>query len=148
MRSTLRLLFIFSFAVVGACRARDTPPVAPEAAVQKQLWDARRPADYRVTFSRVCFCVGPRGPVVIEVRGGRITSARYAEGGAAIPSEEWLHLLTVDAVFERIAEGMRNGQPVTAEYHPTLGYPTRAEVGTLANDAGTRYELSDLEPLR
>jgi hypothetical protein len=82
------------------------------------------------------------------VRGDRITSARYAEGGAAIPSEEWSHLLTVDGVFERIAEGLRNGRPVAAEYHPTLGYPTSAEVGTLANDAGTRYELSELEPLR
>ncbi|HEU0051744.1 MAG TPA: DUF6174 domain-containing protein [Longimicrobium sp.] len=150
MRSIFRTLFVASLVLAGACRTpspADAPaPLPAEAAAHRRTWEAARPAAYVFTYERMCFCVGPRGRVIVEVRGNEIVGARFAEGGAAVPREEWEGLLTVDGAFQRIAEAARSGQALKVEYDATLGYPTRVEIGSLAADAGINYILGDLRP--
>ncbi|HEX8393724.1 MAG TPA: DUF6174 domain-containing protein [Longimicrobium sp.] len=137
--------------VVHAAPANE-PGVTP-AATQSSLdqararWRAAGITSYRVHVERSCFCRG-REPVDVEVRNGAVTSVRITETGAEAPREQWEWTPSIDAMFTQMSEALRAGTEVRAEYHPTLGYPTVAVIGTLANDAGTQYNYTSLTPLR
>jgi hypothetical protein len=102
--------------------------------------------DYRFVLTRDCFCLG-RGPVVVTVRDGRVAETRDPQTGQPVSTDQAIGVMTIDELFDRIAEAQANGEYTDVEYHPTLGYPTVAEIGTLANDAGTRYHVSDVTRL-
>lgn len=130
----------------------DEPGVTPLAQQStldqaRARWRAAGITSYRVHVERSCFCLG-REPVDVEVRSGAVTSVRITETGAEAPREQWELRPSVDALFARMEAALRAGTEVRAEYHPTLGYPTVAVIGTLANDAGTQYSYSNVTPLR
>jgi hypothetical protein len=133
--------------VLAAC---DTPtgttaPVPGEPSVQRQLWEQQGIDDYRFVFGRTCFC--EELPLVrVYVRDGQVAAVREVQTGRALPREHWIGVPTVEDVFDSIAQAQANGEPAEAEFHPTLGYPMRATLGTLANDAGVAYFLDRLEP--
>jgi hypothetical protein len=120
---------------------------AGDGSASRQLWERQGIDDYRYTYSVVCFCP-ERGPVRVTVRDGRVAEVQAADPNARVAGGAQLQVLTVDEVFDRIEEAEANGTFTKIEYHPSLGYPTSAEIGTLANDAGTVYMISELEPLR
>jgi hypothetical protein len=120
--------------------------VSGDAAQQRALWDAQDVDDYRFAYHRVCFCM-QRGTVQVTVRDGRVTDVRQVGSGWPVPRDAWGEFLTVDALFQEIAEAQARGEYTAATYHPTLGYPVEADVGTLANDAGVRHILSGLKPI-
>lgn len=120
--------------------------VAGDVSQQRGVWDAQDLDDYRFAYSRVCFCV-QRGTVQVTVRDGRITDVRQVESGQAVPREAWGEFPTVDVLFEQIAEAQSRNEYTALKFHPSLGYPVDAEIGTLANDAGVRHMLSGLTPI-
>jgi len=122
------------------------PGQTGDLAAARARWQARKPASYAYSFSVTCFCIH-RGEYAVEVRDGRITSLRTADTGAAVPEDRAQYILTVDALFDRIATASREGTPVRATYDAALGYPVEAEVGLLANDSGTLYRITSLRPL-
>ncbi len=118
--------------------------VAGNPAQQRTAWEAQAIDDYRFAYSRVCFCL-QRGTVRVTVRDGRVTDVRQVKTGLQVPRESWGEFLTVDGLFDEIAEAQARSEYAAATFHPTLGYPVEAEIGTLANDAGVRHLLSGLE---
>ncbi|HST59310.1 MAG TPA: DUF6174 domain-containing protein [Longimicrobium sp.] len=120
--------------------------VAGDAPQQRGVWDAQDIDDYRFAYSRVCFCP-QRSTVQVTVRDGRVTDVRQVNNGRPVPRENWVEFLTVDALFDAIAEAQARSEYTALKFHPTLGYPVEAEIGTLANDAGVRHLLSGLEPI-
>jgi hypothetical protein len=126
---------------------RPVAGVAGDVAQQRQLWERQGIDDYRVAYSRVCFCL-QRGTVQLTVRDGRITDVRQVESGQPVPGEAVGEYPTVERLFDAIADAQARGDYTAVTYHPTLGYPVEAEIGTLANDAGTRHTLSGLVPIR
>jgi hypothetical protein len=112
----------------------------------RQLWERQGIDAYRYTYSAVCFCP-ERGPVRVTVRDGQVVEVQSAQENARVAGSAQLQVLTVDQLFDRIEEAKANGTYTRVEYHPRLGYPLSAEIGTLANDAGTQYLISDLAPL-
>ena len=119
--------------------------VAGNTAQYRAMWQAQDIDDYRFTYSRVCFCI-QRGTVRVTVRGGQVTDVRQ-ESGQPVPRESWAEYPTIDALFGYIAEAQARNDYTAIKFHPTLGYPVEAEIGTLANDAGTRHILSGLTRL-
>lgn len=117
--------------------------VAGNPAQQRTVWEAQSIDDYRFAYHRVCFCL-QRGTVQVTVRDGRVTDVRQVENGRAVPRESWGEFLTVDGLFEEIAQAQARSDYTAVKFHPTLGYPVEAEIGTLANDAGVRHILSGL----
>ncbi|MFN2567696.1 MAG: DUF6174 domain-containing protein [Gemmatimonadaceae bacterium] len=119
---------------------------AAELRLRLTQWQALGPRSYSYDLRRVCFC-GPDAvtPARVEVRDGRVVDAR----ALVMPRPLLLELFdTIDALFARAIEMAESGGPVVVSYHPTLGYPTFLEIGTLANDAGVRYQVSKLVALR
>jgi hypothetical protein len=130
----------------GPAPVTPAPAQAGDVAAARARWEARKPAAYAYDFSVSCFCIH-RGEYAVEVRGGRITSLRAKDTGAAVPEDRARYILTVDQLFERIATASREGTPVRAAYDAVLGYPAEAEVGLLADDSGTLYRITNLRPL-
>lgn len=117
--------------------------VAGSPAQQRTVWEAQAIDDYRFTYSRVCFCL-QRGTLRVTVRDGRVTDVRQMKTGLQVPRETWGEFLTVDGLFDEIAEAQARSEYTAVKFHPALGYPVEAEIGTLANDAGVRHILSGL----
>lgn len=117
--------------------------VAGNAAQQRQVWTGQGIDDYRFAYSRLCFCL-QRGTVQVTVRDGRITDVRQVESGQPVPRDSWGEFPTVDQLFDDIATAQSRDEYTALKFHPTLGYPVEAEIGTLANDAGVRHMLSGL----
>ncbi len=144
-RSMLVLLSaLFS---LGGCAAVTGPdPVSGEAAEQMRKWEAQGLDDYRFTLARTCFCpVEATQPVRVEVRDDRVVKVTSIRTGQALSLELGV---TVEEMFERIATAARDGTYLEAAYHPARAYPAQVVIGTLANDAGVGYSLSDLEAVR
>lgn len=128
------------------------PPAAPAAsadtgalAAARGRWEARKPTAYAYTLEISCFCI-QRGVYAVEARDGRVASVR-TEAGESVPEDRLPYILTVDQLFQRIGEAAGEGTPTRIVYDPALGYPAEAEIGTLANDAGTLYRIRGLRPL-
>lgn len=138
---------LFAFALAGcAAPLAQGGAGAQDASAQRQLWERQRMDDYRFVLTRECFCLG-RGPVQVIVRDDRVAETRDPQTGAAISGDAAIGVMTIDQLFDRIAEAEANGEHTEVQYHPTLGYPTDAVIGTLANDAGTRYHVADVTRL-
>lgn len=139
-----------------ACRpSAPPPPEAPaelpatqdgDIAAAQRRWEARRPAAYAYDLTISCFCIH-RGEYALEVRNGEITSVRDRATGAAPEASRVEWMVTVDRLFQAMRQAAQAGTPVRAVYHPELGYPTEAEIGTLADDSGTLYRIGDLRAL-
>lgn len=126
--------------LVSACSAPLLGGGDEGGSLTRLMWERQGIDDYRYLFSAVCFCP-ERGPVQVTVRDGEVIDVQSTSGGGLIP------VLTVDELFDAIEDARARGTYTKVEYHPRLGYPTSAEIGTLSNDAGTLYLISDLAPL-
>lgn len=143
-----RLMGILMLLVsLGACRESTGPdPVSGELSPYQKLWQAQGMDDYQFTYARACFCTPEdQEPVRITVRGDRVVSVASLKMGE---KRGTLSYPTVDGLFDRLADAMQSGTHAEAKYHPRLGYPMQAVIGTLANDAGVAHSLRDLRPTR
>jgi hypothetical protein len=107
-------------------------------------WRAVGPESYSYELRRSCFCtVEAVTPARVEVRDGRVVAVRAIATGQ--PLSQPLSLVpTIDSLFVwAIAEAERDGH-VEVAYDRRDGYPTRLVIGTLANDAGVAYEVTNL----
>lgn len=104
----LRTLALLALVTTASCSDQGPPAgIADEIEANFVLWEATRPASYRYTLERQCFCaVEWRGPVVVEVVGDSVVARRYADTGAPVtgdaasvfPSIEGLYEILEDAV--------------------------------------------------
>lgn len=146
------LIAALALSALTACTPAAVPdePSAPAASgsgtAAQAAWEARGPSAYAYQLEISCFCIH-RGQYAIEVRDDRILSARNAATGAPPTENQLSWLLTVDRLLEAIRQASSIGTPVRATYDPSLGYPVEAEIGTLADDSGTLYRITNLRAL-
>jgi hypothetical protein len=109
----------------------------------RAAWLLRGINDYRFQLQISCFCVAEiTRPVVIEVRGGEITKVEDLATGR--PVADVSPYPTITKLFDAAIAKRSGGGNVSVAYDRTLGIPVRLEIGTIANDAGTLYFLSNL----
>ena len=134
-----------------ALAACDSPtesatPIPGDPAVQRQVWQQQGIDDYRYVLGRTCFC-DPLPLLRIEVRDGEVVDVRDARTGEPLGRIVYNQVVTVDGVFEQMAQAAARGEGVDAEFHPSLGYPVRVMIGELAMDAGVGYSITGLRRL-
>jgi hypothetical protein len=131
------------------CAEREPPPdAAPGASPIRAAWEARGLRDYRYDFDRHCFCVIEAvQPVTIEVRDGAVARVVSRNTGEEVERSEAIPWYTIDELIRQVEEAEARGEEVQVARHPD-GYPTEIEIGSLAADAGVRYEVANLTPLR
>jgi len=115
-----------------------------EVAAQRRRWESQNLDDYRFNFARTCFCV-PLGAVVVEVRDDKVVSVKDVQTGSPVTGTSAQGIPTIDQLFDYIARAADEGTYLDVKYHSSLGYPTEAEIGTLANDAGALYHVGNVQ---
>ncbi|HEY0024313.1 MAG TPA: DUF6174 domain-containing protein [Longimicrobium sp.] len=118
-----------------------------EVAAQRRRWESHDLDDYRFTFARDCFCA-PLGVVVVEVRDDKVVSVKELQTGNPVTGTTAQQIPTIEQLFGYIARAADEGTYLEVEYHSSLGYPAAAEIGTLANDAGARYSVGNVQRVR
>ena len=129
-----------------ACNSGGTAP-GDDLSAARARWARGAPAAYSYTIRRSCECVAESsGPVVVTVRNGVVESRQYTQSGTAVAAEYAEIFPAVEGLFVIVEGAIRNGtKPLTVDYHPTLGYPTRIALGDPAVDAPL-YTMTDLRP--
>ena len=110
---------------------------------RRAAWVARGIVDYRVQLRISCFCGSEiTRPVLLEVRGGVVSKVWDLETAKPVPPLAAYPTITQlfdNAIAERSREGF-----VAVTYDRATGIPASLVIGTLANDAGTAYQLGGL----
>ena len=113
---------------------------------RRAAWLSRRIDDYRFQLQISCFCGGElTRPVVVEVRGGAITKVEDLATGRPVAGVS--PYPTITKLFDRAIDERARGGNVSVAYDRALGIPVRLELGTIANDGGIQYFLSNLVAL-
>jgi uncharacterized protein DUF6174 len=129
---------------LAACGSSSTAP-ADSLAAARARWARTGPAAYSYTILRTCECLPETsGPVTVNVRNGVVESQQYVSSGAAVTAQYAAIFPAVEGLFTIIDNAIRNGtKPLTTQYDPTFGFPTRIALGDPAVDAPL-YIVSDL----
>ena len=140
-RKTLALGWL---ALLAGCGANSTGP-ADSLAAARARWERNGPSAYSYTIQRSCECTAEMaGPVTVVVRNGAVESRQYVSSGATVAAQYASSFPAVEGLFTLIDDAIRNGtRPLTTQYDPTLGYPTRIALGDPAVDAPL-YLVSNL----
>ncbi len=153
MRYSILIAAALALSAAACTPAAAPPPDGPppgaspaESAAAQRTWESRRPAAYAYQLELQCFCLH-RGQFAVEVRDGRITSARNVSTGAPAEAAQVERMVTVDGLFAAMREASAQGTPVRAVFDRAWGYPTEVEIGMLADDSGTLYRITNLRPL-
>ncbi|WP_392535502.1 DUF6174 domain-containing protein [Nostoc sp. C117] len=96
----------------------------------RRLWNQQNISNYRYTFSNGCFCTPEaRGPVVIEVRNGKIKITSVATGKPVENPQFFENYNTIPKLFNVIQDAInRKAYNLDLEYSPKLGYPTKINI--------------------
>ena len=114
--------------------------------LRQRQWAALRLADYDFDFAAMCFCAPSfTQPAVVHVRGGRVVRVTPRGGHPAAPLDAYP---TIDDLFARAIAALERDDFVEGEFDGRYGYPTTITIGTLANDAGTRYSVANVRMAR
>ena len=105
----------------------------------KQRWADNGPPSYTLTLLRICTCLGPQGPITVEVRNRIVVSRAYPDG-TPLESQYASEFPDVPGLFLFLDE-TRARRPFewTAQYHSTLGYPTSISVNYFASTTTDDY---------
>ena len=123
---------------LGACGSASdaTGPASSELQRAVLRWQAHRPAAYRYTLERSCYCLDRyTTPIVIEVHGATATAAHFESSGEAVAVPSTL-APPIEELFARVADALsRDADHVDAHYDDARGYPTRVFIDYRARSA-------------
>jgi hypothetical protein len=87
---------------------------------ERGLWQAKKPRDYRFLLRVACFCPGPRGWLLMEVRDGKLLRAWDRTGEAASLSD-W-STFSIDGLYDNLERTDIKGQ-VQIAFEPRWHFP-------------------------
>jgi hypothetical protein len=144
-----KLLFIVIALVLAACSAGSQSEIEQN----RGKWQDASISHYRFNLFVGCFCVFSQDmPLVIEVQEGQVVSMEY-ESGKEIDAnnrELFEKYATIDRIFAELEADLNGAaDEVVAEYDPTLGFPTQANIDFIkeAADDELYLTISDFEEL-
>ncbi|MDZ7958638.1 MAG: DUF6174 domain-containing protein [Aulosira sp. DedQUE10] len=97
--------------------------------MNRRVWNQQRIRNYSYKLSRNCFCTEEaRGPVLIKVRNGQMTSITDKNGKKVNP-ELFQQYDTIPKVFSVIRDAIaKKAFSLTVNYNKKLGYPTQINI--------------------
>jgi hypothetical protein len=135
--------------LLGACAPvmSTTGPATPSTEGEyRAIWDAAHPPSYTYTIERTCFCL-PLGPLAVTVQDGRVTSIVTKDDRRLKPDGPRLtsYPVSIDALFDYVAEAERDADQSEVGYDPTLGYPAVVDIDwtSATPDDNVTIEVSD-----
>ncbi len=121
---------------------------SPRAQLRKEreLWQARKPRDYRYLLRVGCFCPGTRGWLLIDVRSGQPLRA-WDKSGRQVAVTDW-NTFSIDRLYDNLERSANNDGEVQIAFDPRWHFPTYVRTVALPGpDAWSIIEARALRPI-
>jgi hypothetical protein len=113
---------------------------------ERALWQARKPRDYRFLVRSSCFCPGPRGWLLIEVRSGRPLRA-WDRAGKSAPITNW-DTFSIDGLYDNLERMADINGEVQIAFDSRWHFPRYvSEVARPGPDMWATIELRGFRPI-
>jgi hypothetical protein len=118
-------------------------------------WRSRSFTDYQFEIRTSCFCVlQVTRWTRVTVVGGEVVAAEPLAPLPELPDTRLDYWQPIDSLFARLRRTLTDGESgefyatILAEYHPTLGYPTRIDYRAhpFIADGDVMHELRNVVP--
>jgi len=113
---------------------------------ERELWQARKPRDYRLLLRVGCFCPGSRGWLLIEVRSGQPLRA-WDRAGKSAAITDW-NTFSIEGLYDNLERAADNDGEVQIAFDPRWHFPTFVRTVALPGpDAWSIIEVRALRPI-
>ena len=112
---------------------------------QRALWQAAKPASYRFLLLAECFCPGPHGWLLLEVRPGQPLKA-WDRTGKRVSSTNW-PAFTVDQLYDGMAQTNNQLSQVQIAFDERWHYPRYLRTSMIYPDGWSITQIRALRPL-
>ena len=113
---------------------------------ERELWQARKPRDYKFLLRVGCFCPGSRGWLLIEVRSGQLLRAWDRAGNSAALTD-W-NMFSIDGLYDNLERAVDTDGEVQIAFDPRWHFPTYVRTVALPGpDAWSIIEVRGLRPI-
>ena len=111
---------------------------------ERALWQARKPRDYRFLVRSACFCPGPRGWLLIEVRSGQPLRA-WDRAGKSAPNTDW-DTFSIDGLYDNLQRTADIRGGVQIAFDPRWHFPRY--VGATASPGPDTWSVTEVRGFR
>lgn len=136
-------------ALAAGCARNTTSPAqwASELNAAEARWRAAAVQNYTWGVIRICSCTTNQiRPVTVTVRNGALSRIVYADSaGGFADTTLFRQYLTMDRYFALLDQVLASGPArFSAEYSPSLGFPTYVQVDPQANVVNEEFTVQTL----
>ncbi len=112
---------------------------------ERELWRAGAPPDYRFLLRVGCFCPGPRGWLLMEVRSGQPLRA-WDPAGHAASLADW-NTFSIEGLFDNLERSVDRDGVVQIAFDPRWHFPAYVHTAALPGpDMWGIFEARALRP--
>lgn len=113
---------------------------------QRQLWQAKKPRDYRFLLRVGCFCPGTRGWVLMEVRSSQPLRA-WDRTGKPAALTDW-NTLSIDGLYDNLERSADINGQVRIAFDPRWHFPRYVYTVALPGpDSWSTTEVRGFRPI-
>jgi len=113
---------------------------------ERELWQARKPRDYRFLLRVGCFCPGTRGWLLIEVRSGQPLRA-WDKAGKSAALIDW-NTFSIDGLYDNLERTADINGQVQIAFDARWHFPTYVYAVALPGpDMWSIIEMRGLRPI-
>lgn len=112
---------------------------------ERELWQARKPRDYRFLLRVGCFCPGPRGWLLMEVRSGHPLRA-WDKSGKSAALTDW-NTFSIDGLYDDLERAADNVDEFQIAFDPRWHFPRYVRTSLRGPDAWSIIEARALRPI-
>ena len=112
---------------------------------ERRLWLAAKPANYRLLFKAECFCPGPQGWLLMEIRAGRPSRA-WDNTGRLATRNDWTQF-SIDQLFDGFDRPNDQLSQVQIAFDEHLHYPRFLRTSMIFPDGWSILQIRALKPL-
>ena len=113
---------------------------------ERELWQARKPRDYRFLLRVGCFCPGPRGWLLMDVRGGEPLRA-WDRTGKAAALADW-NTFSIDGLYDNLERAADNVDNFRIAFDPRWHFPTYVTTSLRMPDTWGVIEVRGFRQIR
>ena len=113
---------------------------------ERRLWQAAKPANYRLLFKAECFCPGPQGWLLMEIRTGRPSRA-WDNTGRPATRNDWTQF-SIDQLFDGFNRPNDQLSQVQIAFDERFHYPRYLRTSMIFPDGWSILQIRALQPIR
>lgn len=120
---------------------------ALQAALKKEraLWQANKPRNYRFLLRADCFCPGPHGWFLAEVRPGQLLRA-WDRTGRRVDAHQW-YTFTIDNLYDSLERLDNQQSHVQIAFDERWHYPRYVRTSMIYPDGWSITQIRGFKPL-